>query len=185
MISTDGEGTLDNDKIAKLKTNINELANVVRVIKGKIPKPQDIVPYVKEIKELITDLFFKQDEEALLDNLIKSFFTHFTHGYLQKFLSFVENGGTAITLGESKISQNNVGIIFCGSFSGEEFKNFVSESIEKDLTLAPPEKTTKIVLSLRSNLNKPPLDTEPKITLLSNAYSVLSTYLATFFPLSQ
>lgn len=130
--------------------------------------------------------FFIGTAKVELDGAIKNCFAGSIRRYLKIFLDTVKadvKGDVEIKNDASKVSsQNNVGISLEKFFSGEEFYGFICKSIGKDLGLGRPDRRASVVLSLRSEIHIHPSTSEPKITVLTTEYGILSTYLATFFP---
>lgn len=167
MVNSKGIDTLRNEPQPLIDC-------ILQVTQIKLP---DISDSVKEIINIINNSFFSS---PILDEGITSYFLKFTSQYLKTFLSVI-GSSFKVNKNTSQISENMVSISFERIFSREEFKKFVSSSLEKDITIEPPEKSAIILLSLKSNLDQLH-SSSYKIDVGSENYNIVSTYLATFFP---
>lgn len=169
--------TATPELIQRLKENPQPLIDYISKVKETtLP---DISNDVSEIEDTITELFFKT---SILDDSIRALFVKFTVDYLQNFLSLLSS--VTVSKNTSEISKSIVGISFEKVFSGEEFKVFILSSLKESIEVAPPEKDAVILLILKSVLDKAS-GSLYNIDVNSEIYSIISTYIATFFPCSR
>lgn len=192
IVYTDGK--IDPLKIKELKVDLRPLISALISLKETKLNEIDAASLVDELAELINSSFFKGKSKELLDQAIYVYFSSFVKKYLNEFLMIVSKDRLMAKRDVKDIQRHNIGVSFEKVFSGDEFKEFVSRSIEKNLTLRPPNKQTIVILSLRSDIRDDILgSTSSEEVSIKNSpdllicvgeidYFVCSAYLATFFP---
>lgn len=168
------------EKMGQVRKDPEKLINFIsECVIQKIVFP-DISQYIKEIGEIITNLFFLSSI-SVLDSIIKEFFTGFTFSYLRNFSLL---GELIIVKHNDEILKNIVGISFEKKFSKHGFKEFVLLSLERqDLEIDAPDKNVTVLLVLKSVLRELQGSLqEQKVEFDLEEHNIESTYLATFFP---
>ena len=168
------------EKMGQVRKDPEKLINFIsECVIQKIVFP-DISQYIKEIGEIITNLFFPSSI-SVLDSIIKEFFTGFTFSYFRNFSLL---GELIIVKHNDEILKNIVGISFEKKFSKHGFKEFVLLSLERqDLEIDAPDKNVTVLLVLKSVLRELQGSLqEQKVEFDLEEHNIESTYLATFFP---